>query len=50
MSGVVIKPCNCNHAYQDKTYGRGVRVMNYGMDKKSWTCTVCGKEYKTSSK
>ena len=43
------KPChthNCESEYQDKKYGKGIRVHNRcgGPDRKtdSWRCTVCG--------
>ena len=41
MSGTVIKKCenNCKHEFQDKTYGKGIRVHNIGKDKA--VCTVC---------
>jgi hypothetical protein len=36
--------CDCNHAFQDKTYGVGMRVHT---PKKTggWRCTVCRKEH-----
>lgn len=39
-----IKKCTCEHEYQDKTYGKGNRVFNLCEGKKTWRCTVCGKE------
>lgn len=42
MSGIKLAPCNCPSAYQDKFYGKGVRVKNVGKDGKL-VCTVCGK-------
>ncbi len=36
----MIKHCNCEHEYQDKKYGKQMRVFNKGRDK--WKCTVCG--------
>jgi len=38
--------CTCQHEYQDKKYGKGMRVHNKaagnkGTEKK-WRCTVCG--------
>jgi hypothetical protein len=42
-----IRPCTCEYEYQDKKYGKGMRVHNEGaaMAKQhvEWTCTVCGK-------
>lgn len=42
---VVIKQCNCTEGiaaqYQDRTYGKGLRVHNE-MEKGGSTCTVCG--------
>lgn len=42
--------CTCTHEFQDKTYGKNMRVMNsHGGDKvSSWTCTVCGRSYSNS--
>jgi hypothetical protein len=34
------KRCTCVHEFQDKRYGKGMRVHNK-MDK-GWNCTVCG--------
>lgn len=46
----MIKPCDCQHKYQDERYGQGNRVHNE-MKKEGkstgWRCTVCGKK-KTS--
>lgn len=36
----VIKPHNCMSAFQDATYGKGMRVHNVGKDDTA-TCTVC---------
>jgi len=45
MSGVIIKRCKCKHAYQDKCYGKGMRVHNLGVGKLKSApvaeCTVC---------
>ena len=41
---VRIAKCECVHEYQDKRYGKGMRVHNTcGRDGKSARCTVCGK-------
>ena len=39
-----IKKCTCAHKYQDKKYGKNLRVHNEGgtKDKKTFKCTVCG--------
>lgn len=46
---VEVKKCSCSGTpaaeYQDKTYGKGMRVMNEDA-KKSYTCTVCGAKHK----
>lgn len=42
---VIIKQCSCTEGagaqYQDKVYGKGLRVHNE-MEKGGSTCTVCG--------
>jgi hypothetical protein len=48
---IMIKRCDCKHAYQDKKYGKGKRVHNYiggngGRRGEGIRCTVCGKETK----
>lgn len=41
---VVIKQCTCEHEFQDKTYGKKMRVCNL-LDKSTRArCTVCKKE------
>ena len=35
--------CTCKHEYQDKLYGRGMRVHN-PMAVGRFRCTVCGTE------
>lgn len=43
--GTGIKPCTCQHTYQDEKYGKGQRVHNGGKGKAGenvWICTVCG--------
>lgn len=46
---VEIKKCSCSGTpaadFQDKTYGKGMRVMNEDQ-KKAYTCTVCGSKHK----
>ena len=36
----VEKKCTCVHEYQDKVYGKGIRLFNVGT--KDAKCTVCG--------
>lgn len=42
-----IKPCTCTGTpatdFQDKLYGKGMRVHNEGAMGKSLSCTCCGK-------
>jgi len=39
--------CKCSHAFQDKTYGKNVRIANYTQKKNALStnqpvrCTVC---------
>lgn len=33
--------CRCNHAFQDATYGKGIRVATLSL-KGDASCTVCG--------
>ena len=35
-------PHNCTHAYQDKLYGSGKRVLNPLAKDAGHRCTVCG--------
>jgi len=46
---MAIKKCTCESEYQDRKYGKGMRVMNRTANKKSENnyyhrCTICGKE------
>ena len=45
-TSTVIKQCDCKNIYQDKTYGKGMRVKNsmIGKSGSALRCTVCGKE------
>lgn len=37
--------CKCEHAYQDKKHGKGMRVHNKkGGQSNNWVCTVCRDE------
>lgn len=42
--------CNCEHKFQDETYGKYIRVHNQaGSDKDiKYRCTVCGSVKKPS--
>ena len=43
----VIKRCKCSHEYQDKEYGKSLRVFNLckrGEGYFTGRCTVCGEE------
>lgn len=38
--------CGCQHEYQDKQYGKHLRLMNIsGKEKNEFICTVCGKRH-----
>ena len=41
--------CMCEHMYQDKKYGKGIRLANKcgttNMGNIKYRCTVCGKEH-----
>ena len=40
-----VMACTCKHDFQDKTYGRGLRLFNYGRKINGtggYRCTVCG--------
>lgn len=46
---VAIKACDCVSPFQDKTYGKGLRVHNRTKQNspepvRRWRCAVCGKE------
>ena len=48
---IQIAQCTCKHDYQDKIYGKNMRLMNTtGTDDKptGYRCSVCGKEYRNS--
>lgn len=44
----IVAPHNCKNEFQDKTYGKGNRLFNWGSGKgakpKRYRCTVCGQE------
>lgn len=43
MNTIVVK-CSCKNDYQDKCYGKNLRVANVG--EKLAKCTVCGAPHK----
>ena len=43
MAVTTIKKHDCKHEFQDKTYGKAMRLMNVSENKKTAKCTVCGK-------
>lgn len=51
MAESKILRCSCTHEFQDKTYGKGMRLMNpTGKTQDSgYRCTVCGKEINPNS-
>lgn len=42
--------CTCNSEFQDKLYGKFIRLMNLCKDITKIRCTVCGKVYSISAK
>jgi|WetSurSiteA1Bulk_404760.scaffolds.fasta_scaffold00108_8 hypothetical protein len=44
VTKTILKPCNCRNDYQDRTYGKGMRVKNTSGKTDKAKCTVCGKE------
>lgn len=44
----MIHICTCNSEFQDKLYGRGMRVMNQCKKPTDVKCTVCGKIHTVS--
>lgn len=45
----MILKCTCKHKFQDKKYGKGMRVFNALVKDNEYKCTVCGNT-KTSMK
>jgi len=41
-----ILTCDCNHKFQDRTYGKNKRIHN--STAKGWRCTVCDTEKKST--
>lgn len=45
MAETKVYPCNCKSEFQDKLYGKGLRLFNMRDPKKhkgEGTCTICG--------
>ena len=38
----IVKQCNCVSDFQDKTYGKGMRLHNEKLAGKGSKCTTCG--------
>lgn len=45
-----VRHCNCESEFQDKLYGKGMRLHNIMGDGPKCRCTVCGKEYSPNVK
>jgi len=49
MGTTKIVKCTCINDFQDKKYGRKLRIANYCVSSKHqtvpWRCTVCGKQH-----
>ena len=48
MAVTIVKKCNCQSEFQDKTYGKEMRLMNVRdpqKHKNEATCTVCGTKH-----
>ena len=53
MALTKVLPCSCQSEFQDKTYGKGMRLFNLRDDKKhpgEAFCTVCGNKISNASK
>ena len=40
----MIMSCSCEHKFQDKRYGKFIRVFNQTVNKTTYRCTVCEKQ------
>ncbi len=38
----IVKQCNCKSDFQDRTYGKNMRLHNEKLQGKGSVCTVCG--------
>lgn len=48
MAATKVARCNCQHEFQDKQYGKGMRLMNVRDQQKhknEMICTVCGAKH-----
>lgn len=50
MAGTTIKQCKCVNEFQDRTYGKGMRLHNLKEGDKGGKCTVCGDKKSFSGK
>jgi len=41
--GSIVKKCECKSEFQDKIYGKDMRLHNLSKNEKSCKCTVCRK-------
>lgn len=41
--GTTVSKCNCEHKFQDKQYGAGMRLKNNRPGDNKPRCTVCGR-------
>ena len=39
-----VMPCSCASEYQDKKYGKMMRLFNEMKADNMWRCTICGKD------
>jgi hypothetical protein len=46
MSETKVMPCSCESNFQDRIYGKNMRVFNQTRknNDRTYRCTVCGKE------
>jgi len=49
MSGTTTKTCKCVSEFQDRLYGKSIRLINLREDGKGGKCTVCGDKKSFSS-
>lgn len=50
MAGTTTIPCNCDHEFQDKQYGRKVRLANISENGLTKKCTVCGNKHSKTTR
>ena len=44
MASTLVLRCHCKHEFQDKVYGKGLRLHNAKKEGDKFTCTVCRNE------